>query len=116
MPRPRKLGADAEKRAAEFLRNLGYTIITRNYKRGRSEIDIIAMDGGTVVFVEVRSRRPNRFQTAEESVDIAKMDRLWETADQFLAESEADKLNTRFDIVAIEGLHVRHYKDAFRAD
>lgn len=116
MSKARRLGADEERAASRYLAGLGYTIITRNYKRGRSEIDLVAMDGKTVVFIEVRARKKGGRQSAEESIDIAKQERLWETADQYLAEAGVDHLDARFDVIAIEGQEIRHYVDAFRPD
>lgn len=116
MPHPRKVGADNESLAAEHLAKLGYTLVARNFKRGASEIDLIMMDGSTIVFVEVRARKKDGAETPEASLDTAKMDRLWDTASLFIAETETDSLSCRFDVVAIQGDRITHYKDAFRAD
>ena len=114
MPEFHRIGAEAEKRAADFLIGQGYTIVRRNFRGGGSEIDIIAMDGDIVVFVEVRSRRSGAWAGPEESVDEAKQRRLWKTAEFYLAEVAEKEMPARFDVVAIEGETVRHHKDAFR--
>jgi putative endonuclease len=85
MPRSRRLGAGAEDSAAEFLRSLGYTIVTRNFVApGLSEIDIVAMDGDVCVFVEVKERRTGGLVGPEESVSLSKQRRLWEAASYYL--------------------------------
>jgi putative endonuclease len=110
----RRIGDVGEKRAIEFLLAIGYSIVTRNYKRGASEIDIVAKDGDELVFVEVRSRRKGAWETAEESITPAKQKRLWKTAEQYLAEMGQSDHICRFDVVAINGKELNHYKDAFR--
>ncbi|MCH8275155.1 MAG: YraN family protein [Armatimonadetes bacterium] len=114
MPEFHKIGAEAEKRAADYLIEQGYTVIVRNFRGGGSEIDLIAMDGDTVVFVEVRSRRSSAWAGPEESVDEAKQRRLWKTAEFYLAEIAGKEMPARFDVIAIEGETVRHHMDAFR--
>lgn len=115
MPRSRRLGADAEDLAADFLRGLGYTIITRNYVApGLSEIDIVAMDGEICVFVEVKERRAGGLVGPEESISYAKQKRLWEAANYYLGTVVEKEVDARFDIVAFDGGKIRHHVDAFR--
>jgi putative endonuclease len=114
MPGFRQVGSDAEKRAEEHLLREGYAIVTRNYKSGPSEIDIVAMDGAVVVFVEVRSRRLSAWTSPEESVDPKKQRRLWRTANEYLATTGMMESESRFDVIAIEGDDLRHHRDAFR--
>lgn len=114
MPRFRRIGDAAESRAVDYLLEIGYSIVNRNYKRGHSEVDIIAMDDEELVFIEVRSRNPNAWETAEESISPSKQNRLWKTAEQYLAEIENFDHPCRFDVIAINGDTLKHYKDAFR--
>lgn len=86
----------------------------RNYKRGSSELDIVAMEGEEIVFVEVRSRNESAWETAEESVTPQKQKRLWETAQTYLAEMNISDRPCRFDVIAVNGDELRHYRDAFR--
>ncbi|HXC61421.1 MAG TPA: YraN family protein, partial [Nitrospiria bacterium] len=58
---PRQFGIDGESLAAEFLRKKGYRILERNYRTQRGEMDIIAEEGGALVFVEVKARRGDQF-------------------------------------------------------
>ena len=115
MPRSRRLGARAEDIAADFLRSLGYTIVTRNYVApGLSEIDIVAMDGDICVFVEVKERRFGSLVGPEESVSLSKQRRLWSAANHYLGNVVEDEVDARFDVIAFDGKQVRHHIDAFR--
>lgn len=114
MPRNRRLGANAEDAAAEFVASLGYTIITRNYHGHGAEIDVIAMDGEVIVFFEVRERRRGGWMLPEETVDAAKQRRLWLAAEGYLSRVAEKEMPARFDVIAFEGEELRHHIDAFR--
>ena len=115
MPRSRRLGATAEDRAAEFLQSLGYTIVTRNYVApGLSEIDIVAMHGDMLVFVEVKGRKSQSLVGPEESVSPSKQRKLWEAAGHYLGNVVEREVDARFDVIAFDGEEIRHHVDAFR--
>jgi len=115
MPRSRRLGASFEDVAADFLRDLGYTIVTRNYVvPGLSEIDIVAMDGDVCVFVEVKQRRAKSLVGPEESIGMKKQKRLWNAANYYLGNVVEREIGARFDVVAFDGDEIRHHIDAFR--
>ncbi len=97
-------GREFEARAVEFLRAKGYTIVTRNYTIRGGEIDIIALDGEELVFVEVRWRADDE---AEWSVTEAKIDALHRTARAYLAEMPEER-NHRFDFIAMGPSGFRH--------
>ncbi len=109
-------GRDAENAASFFLKGKGYTIVERNYRWGKAEVDIIARQGGTLVFVEVKMRSGTAFGNPEEFVDAAKENRLMEAAEHYLAENDLE-CALRFDIVGILLLHGKryftHFEDAF---
>ena len=93
-------GSAAEALAASLLAEAGLEIIVRNYRCRHGEIDIIARDGDTVVFVEVRSRGGDAYGGAAESITPAKRDRLLKTARHYLA--RLGRLpSCRFDAVLI---------------
>ncbi len=96
-----KLGEDL---ACQALERRGYVILARRYRTRFGEIDIVADEAGTVVFVEVKARRSAEFGTAAESVPGWKQRRLAAMALDYLA--WADRLNDRcrFDVVAIDGI------------
>lgn len=118
MPRSKRLGAEAEDRAAAFLRELGYVIVTRNYVvAGVSEIDIIAMTSDDVlVFVEVKERKRGTLVGPEESIGRLKRKRLWQAANHYLGEVVGKETSARFDVIAFDGKEIRHHIDAFRPD
>ena len=111
------LGFDAERVVAQQLRREGWTILGRNVRVGRAEIDILAVDeaAGTVVAVEVRWRGRRDYGLPEETVSRAKLARL-RSALLTLRHGEpgslpVPRLPVRLDIVAIEpGGRVRHHR------
>lgn len=98
----RSRGDAAERFATGRLERRGYRIIDRNWRGRGGEIDIIAMDGDILVFVEVRQRTGSNFGTAEASVDYRKLERIMDTADEYLqANPDYADLIWRVDILAI---------------
>ncbi|MGD9675528.1 MAG: YraN family protein [Candidatus Bipolaricaulia bacterium] len=108
-------GRRAEDDACELLRTLGYAIVARNWSFRGGELDIVARDGDTLVFVEVKARSGAGFGGPEAAVDRAKQRRIATAAKAFLARTEAD-LRARFDVVAWEGDNVRLHRAAFSLD
>ena len=96
------VGRHAESVAAGHLKFLGYEVLETNYRTRRGEVDIIALQGETLVFCEVRARRPSVYGTAEESLTPAKRARLVATAEQYLQAAEGRWNDWRIDLVAIE--------------
>jgi len=111
--RRRTQGQRAEDRATHHLRELGYRIVDRNVRCGVGELDIIARDGATLVFVEVRSRQSARFGTALEAVSPAKRRQVARVAAAYLASHGGDTL-CRFDVIGVTGDELIHIRDAFR--
>lgn len=102
--RRQRLGAEAEARALAFLESRGLTLVERNFKARRGEIDLILRDGDYLVFAEVRLRSHLAFVGAAESVDQAKRRALVSAARAWLAfHPEAMRLPCRFDVVALGG-------------
>ena len=95
-----KLG---ENIAVEELERRGYEILARRYRTRHGEIDIVARDRGTIVFVEVKARATAEFGTAAEAVTIAKQRRLGSMAADYLARNRISNCPCRFDVVAIDG-------------
>lgn len=112
MPHPRSLGTVAEDRAARFLQDCGLTILTRRYKARHGEIDLVALDGETLVFVEVRFRR-SLLEKPEASLNDRKRVRLTAAAVQYLADFVKEERPVRYDLVAIDPDGIRHHREAF---
>ncbi len=110
-----RLGREAEDAAAEFLRRRGFEIIGRNVRTARGEIDLVARDGGTWVFVEVKARRGTGAAGGLEAVDARKQRRLSRLALDFMARAGLTEAPARFDVVAVDGrsLACTHVVNAF---
>lgn len=112
------LGQWGESRATSFLEDRGWTIEDRNFSTPLGECDILAWDGDTLVFVEVKTRSDARFGPPEEAVTRNKRDHLRRVARLALAELDRD-VNCRFDVIAVEmdgtDSEVRHIENAFEA-
>lgn len=96
------LGAFGEEYAAARLRKSGYRILERNVRFRSGEIDIVAEEKGAIVFVEVRTRRSDRFGPPEESVTDQKAHRLIELGEQYLQTRRMRERPWRIDLVALE--------------
>ena len=102
MPSPRaRLGAQGEAIAVAHLESLGFSLTARNYRTRYGEVDLVARDRETLVFVEVRTRRGTAYGTPEESVTARKRERLAKTAALYLQEHGLEHQPWRVDLVAI---------------
>jgi putative endonuclease len=97
----RSKGREGENLAAQFLEKKGYSILERNYRFERGEIDLVAKDGQELVFVEVKSRHSQQYGAPEESVTPAKEAQLKKVAEGYLYEHDIENQSCRFDIVTI---------------
>jgi len=97
----KRLGQRGEDLAAAQLEERGYIVRERNWRCPAGEIDIVAEDGGCLVFVEVRTRRGRKYGTPEESVTPVKQAKLVEVAQTYLQEHGWDG-DWRIDVVAVE--------------
>jgi putative endonuclease len=111
------LGRRGERAAEKYLRRIGYRIVARNFRAAGAEIDIVAMDGETIVFVEVKTRQSLAAGAPEEAVDLRKQTRMRRAAEAFARRYRADDYDMRFDIVAIdasgERLEIELLRNAF---
>jgi len=97
----RGLGVRGERLAVRHLRRQGYRIVERNFRAAGAEIDIIAAQGNTIVFVEVKARRTGTAGAAAEAVDTRKQARIRRAAGIYLAR-QPEGVEARFDVVAID--------------
>jgi len=97
------LGAQGENIAAMYLESIGFKVLERNYRSRAGEIDIVALDGETLVFVEVKTRRQGgRFGAAAEQVTRVKQRRIARTALAYITHRGLEGAECRFDVVAID--------------
>jgi len=112
------IGAQAEERALQYLQQQGLSVVNRNYRCRRGEIDLIMVDANTLVFVEVRYRNSARFGGALESVNNSKQKRIIHTAQHYLQQQSSSHNNYRFDVIAISpnqhAPEISWIKDAFQ--
>jgi putative endonuclease len=95
-------GKSGEDLACAELRRRGYAILARRYRRRGGELDIVARDGATVVFVEVKTRAGTAFGAGGEAITARKRRRMAEIALDYLARHGLDGCPCRFDVVAID--------------
>jgi putative endonuclease len=95
------LGRRGEQLAAERLTALGYTLVERNFRCAAGEIDLVARHGESWVFVEVRTRRGDRFGTPEESITRRKRGHLIASAQHYLQAHALEGVAWRIDAVAV---------------
>ncbi len=113
----KRIGQEGETEAVAYLIKKGYAILERNYRAGRGEIDIVVKDGETLVFVEVKTKRQDRFGEPEDWVDEKKQIQIGKVATQYLQDQNLDDVDCRFDVVAIDYTKgkkkIKHIKNAF---
>ncbi len=120
MLKRKELGNRGEEVAANFLKKQGYQIIERNYQARMGEVDIVAREGKSIVFIEVKTRRSTDFGLPEEALSYDKRRRLTKLALGYLAYHKIKNKNCRFDVVSIlvnedRVKDVRLIKNAFEA-
>ena len=113
----KELGQRAEDLACEYLLGQGLTVVERNYYIRGGELDIVAIDGETVVFVEVRSKSNEDYGLPEETISAKKQQFLYRAAEQYLINKKWLERNCRFDVVSVlfkgDKAELKWYKDAF---
>jgi len=117
----RWFGDRSERAAVSFLKKLGYRVVARNYRCPYGELDLVAVDRGCVVFVEVRSTEREDASRPAASVDLAKQRRLTNLALHFLQKHRLLENAARFDVLAVSWPagkrepKIEHYRNAFEA-
>ncbi len=113
----KELGRRGEELAVQYLRKNGYELVQRNYVCKMGEMDIIAKEKDTLVFIEVKTRTSTLFGPPQLAVNSAKQRQLSKVALNFLKEKRIEGAKARFDVVAIllgkRGDEIELIKDAF---
>jgi len=121
LPRPLSLGEQGERQAARYLRRHGHRILANRHRYRYGEIDIIAVEDQTIVFVEVKTRRSEQKGRPGEAVNLTRQQRLTRAALAFLKSHGLLEYPSRFDVVEVlwpanqRRPTIRHYRDAFPA-
>lgn len=113
-----ELGRAGEEAAVRHLEHSGYKILTRSFRMFRGEIDIVARDGDTLVFVEVKTRTSEDFGLPEDAVTRSKQNQIRKIARGYLIQQNPGDIPCRFDVLAIDrspdGTWIlRHHQNAF---
>lgn len=108
-----KKGSEYENVALAFLLDQGLSLVARNYRGPRGELDLLMLDGNAFVVIEVRYRKNNRYGSALESVTHTKQARIIATTKHYIMHHQIDRA-MRFDVVAITGNELPNWiKNAF---
>ncbi len=111
------IGRRGEDLAVDFLRRKGYRIVARNVRQSFGEIDIIARHGQFLVFVEVKTRRSDRYGSPLEAVDRRKQRQMIRAAQAYLAREVSTETAARFDVISVllgrERPSIQHIVNAF---
>jgi len=109
-----KLGEDL---AVAYLRKAGYRILAQNYRCLHGEVDIIAQDGDSIVFIEVKSRKSETFGEPQEAVGLEKQKKLSRISLHYLQQRHLETCNARFDVMAVkllpDGTRIELIQNAF---
>jgi putative endonuclease len=112
-----RTGKRGEELAVAYLQQRGYRIVARNYRCLYGEVDIIAWEGETLVFVEVKSRNTGTFGGPQEAVGLAKQKKLSRISLNYMQKMRLDACNARFDVAAIslssQGANIDLIQNAF---
>ncbi len=117
--KPRSFGQRGEDAAAHFLQRLGYVIVARGQRDAVGELDLVAVDNRTIVFVEVKTRRSHQKGHPAEAVDEEKQRRLVRLALHYARRHDLLECSLRFDVVAVtweddsQAPEIEHFKNAF---
>lgn len=108
------LGNLGEQLAAQYLQELGYTIVAQNWKWGKAEVDLIAYDRDILVFTEVKTRQKATFGPPELAVTSKKQRLLYDAAAEYMYQVGHEQ-EFRFDVIAIilTPKNIQHFPDAF---
>lgn len=115
------LGLRGERAAARYLRRHGFQIVARGARGELGELDLVAVDGRTVVFVEVKTRRSDQHGLPAEAVDERKQERISRVALQFVRRNHLEPYRKRFDVISViwpaanRRPSIEHIRAAFEA-
>jgi len=109
------VGRRGEDLAHRYLRKKGYIVVARNWRppQGGGEIDLIAWEGGVLVFVEVKARLSADWSAPERDINHEKILALRRAARDYIRRAEADASTARFDVLSIVGETIEHLEEAF---
>lgn len=113
-----EVGRRGEDAAAAYLERQGLQVLERNWRNGRGEVDIVAIDGDVLVFCEVKTRTTLAAGTPEEAVSATKQRKLTRLAEAYVSAAGLEPCSVRFDVISVSVLGpdralLRHHCAAF---
>ena len=116
-----EIGRRGEDAAVAYLERSGMRVVERNWRDGRGELDIVALDGETLVICEVKTRLSVAQGTPEEAISATKRRRLVRLAGSYVTSQGLEPCPTRFDVIAVRVIAddralLRHYPAAFEVE
>lgn len=96
-----EIGKNGEEFAESYLKMKGYTIIEKNFRSSRGEIDIIASENNQIVFVEIKTRNSKNYGLPSESVTTKKLEHIYKCAEYYLFCKNLQQKNVRIDVIEI---------------
>ena len=120
LPPDQALGRDGEDLAHRYLQRQGFVIVARNWTTpsGSAELDLVAVEGDVLVFVEVKARETDEFGAPDRAIDADKKHQIVRAAREYLRRSGRDPQKVRYDVVGVvmePGPVITHFRDAFEA-
>ncbi len=112
------MGRKGERAACRYLIRQGFDILARRFHARRGELDLVALEGSVLVFIEVKTRASKEFGDPWEFVDWEKQQSLQSAADEFIARYDLGQYAYRFDVIAViapdtQGQEIALYRNAF---
>lgn len=105
------LGKIGEEKAARYLVSIGFSLLSRNFRTPHGEIDIIARDQNTLVFVEVKTRSNTAFGTPEDSINKRKINHLIKSGQYYCATHNSQEQDIRIDVLTVTPDEIEHFKN-----
>lgn len=115
-PETATIGRRGEREAEKLLKRKGYHVLARNWRSGRDEIDLICLEGKSVVFVEVRTRKAGALVSGYDSINRRKREALRRCCRNYFSKMKPKPITLRFDVVEVEHeegaiTETRHFQD-----
>ena len=107
-------GKKGEEKIVGFLKKRGWTILERNFRYKKKEVDIIASKCGIIIFVEVKTRNSDQFGHGFEAVDDHKKQHIMIVARYYIDKNKLQDINIRFDVASIDRGVIRYFENAFQ--
>lgn len=111
----KEIGNEGEDLAVNYLNDKGYSILERNWRWQKAEIDIIATNNYFIIFIEVKTRKTDNFGAPEDFISVKQQNLIIDAAHEYIVSKDID-LEARFDVISIvksNGNNIKHMEEAF---